>query len=141
MQINKTDENLKAFIELCEKFQPYDERYKDLTQTDQVFNSSLVEVAYLVYILLLHNDEDSNVKKAYNAWRKHYHGDSRRIHVLFNFVDMLISDEVTWIWEIRLDARNRNIEKAYELICRIFILWGLTAQRSFNYSRKDHAKA
>lgn len=133
MQTTKSEKDLSAFTDLCTKYQPYDSRYADLSMNGNCFNDPLVESACLIYLILVLSAEDSNVKKAYNAWRKYHHGESRRIHILFNYVDHLMDDCITDIWHMRFDTKNRNMQKDWELICRIFIVWGMVAQKAFKH--------
>ena len=132
MRILKSQKDLNAFVELCKKYQPYDPRYADLTMNDDCFIESLVESAYLIYLILVLSSEDSSVKKAYNSWRTYYHGDSRRIYILFNYVDHLMDQSITDIWHKQFDAK-RNIDKSWELISRIYITWGIVGQKAFKH--------
>lgn len=129
MQVSKSEKDLKAFIDLCTKYQPYDDRYADLSLNEGVFNHSLVESAYLVYLILVASTEDSRTKKAYNIWRAYHHGESRRIYILFNYVDHLLGDDITDLLNTGFDLKNRNMDRSWMLVCRIFILWGIVAQK------------
>lgn len=138
MQIVKSKKDLDAFIQLCTKYQPFDPRYADLTRSDGVFSAPLVESAFITYLVLVLSAEDSNVKKAYNAWRTYHHGESRRIHIFFNYIDHLFADQVTDSWHTRFDMKDRNMNLSWELICRIFIVWGVVARKAFNQSGKTN---
>lgn len=131
MQLERNVSLLSEFIELATKYQPYDATYTDLSHEDGVFNNGAVERAYIVFLYVRLADEESNLKKAFNFWREFHYGDSRRISVLFEFINAVNSDQVSDIWLNKWDAKDRNINLEREYLCRIFMLSGITARMSF----------
>lgn len=125
MQLEKNDCHIASYVAIAKKYQVDDDRYMDLSHTEGRFHSDCVNFAYTLY-LMLSQAGDSELSKAYNAWREFYHGDSRRIYVLFDYADMLQFDDVSSVWEFQWDRADRNSDLVHEIKCRIFILKGIT---------------
>ena len=136
MQLQRNDSLLNEFIGLATKYQPYDSTYSDLSHADGAFTSEPVEKAYIVFLYVRLAEEESNLKKSFNLWREFYYGDSRRISVLFEFINAVNSEQVTNMWLYKWDAKDRNIDLEREYLCRIFMLCGITTRMSFEQSGK-----
>lgn len=126
MQIIKSDEHKARYVEIAKKYQVDDDRYLNLGCTDGVFDAECVEFAFNLFLILAQSAPESEISKAYNAWREFYHGDTRRIFVLFDYADMLKWDDVEKIWQSKWDIASRNKGILHEITCRIFILKGIT---------------
>ncbi len=132
MPLDRSESSLNEFLTIATKYQARDENYQDLSHTDGVFNTWIVERAYIIFLSLRFAAEDSKIKKAFNAWRSFHYGESKALGIFFEYVKAVLGDEVTYYWDMKLDCKARNIETERECLCRIFILSGLTAQMKFN---------
>lgn len=131
MPLSRSESTLNEFIAIAIKYQEHDAAYSDLSHLDGVFISAAVERAYVVFLHIRLADDESDIKKAFHAWRSFHYGESKTLGIFFEYLKMIEGEQVTYYWETRLDCKARNIELERECLCRIFILSGLTAQMKF----------
>ncbi len=132
--LERTESLLNEFIDLATKYQAYDSTYMQLDHSNGAFLSDAVERAYIVFLNVRLAAEGSNVKRVFSYWREFHYGESRKIGILFAYIDAVFSAYVSEIWLYRWDAKDRNINLEHEVTCRIFILSGITAKQSFERS-------
>ncbi|MEX5443526.1 hypothetical protein WCE14_09165 [Acinetobacter schindleri] len=127
------ESHVSDFINLCAKYQ-IDPSYTNLAHTNGVFDADRVQFTFTLYRLLMSVIEGSPISRAYNSWRTFNYGDSRRIHILFDYADRLQCEDVETIWLNKWDLKDRNIDLGHEITCRIFILSGIAALENLNKS-------
>lgn len=131
MQLIRNKENLEGFQAVCEKYEKYDARYLQRQLQDEIFTNDFIECAYIVFLIMKQSEEEAAAKKAFNLWRNFCCENPTNLAVFFQYVDQLFSDAVTHVWHKEWDSKDRNIAKEREMICRIFILNGITVQEKF----------
>ncbi|OTG87928.1 hypothetical protein [Acinetobacter sp. ANC 3813] len=131
MQLIRSAKSAEGFKEACIKYEGFDARYVHTEDQQGVFKNDFIECAYIVYLLLQQAEDDSPLKKAFDIWREFYCEGSKNLSVFFRYVDHLFCDAVTGVWLFKWDSKDRKIAKEREMICRIFILSGITAIEKF----------
>ena len=131
MQLIRSAQSAEGFKEACIKYQGFDARYAEIQDQQGVFENDFIECAYIVYLVLQQSEKDSEARKAFEIWREINCEGSKNLGVFFCYVDHLFSEAVTHTWLFKWDSKDRNIAKEREMICRIFILSGMTAIEKF----------